>query len=370
MRISIAAFCAVGIVAAAAVLAGCSSGGSQSGGPGSSLPASRAFNPAQSAQTSSVGPAIPTLAVKPVTQHPDHRKSWVSPDAGKAHQLLFVTDVSVGDVYMYTFPSLVPMGTVTGLDAPQSECSDAKGNVWVDVTDAHQIIKLSHNGKIRKTLTDPGYPVACDVDPATGDLAVANGLSSSSGPGEVLVYKHARGTPKAYSDPSMDEYYFVGYDRSGNFYADGTDAGGRFVLSECAAGCASNGMSTISISGGTIYVPGFVQWYVLGGYLAVGDQYCLHDGERQSCMYSVSISGSSGTITNTTYLNNSSGTPACDVVQAVIFPNNKITGSDYEYCNRAATSTYVWPFSAGGNPKDSYANPDYMLPEGVAISTK
>ena len=68
------------------------------------------------------------------------------------------------------------MGTVTGLDAPQSECSDAKGNVWVDVTDAHQIIKLSHNGTIRKTLTDPGYPVACDVDPATGDLAVANGL--------------------------------------------------------------------------------------------------------------------------------------------------------------------------------------------------
>jgi hypothetical protein len=57
-------------------------------------------------------------------------------------------------------------------------------------------------------------------------------------------------------------------------------------------------------------------------------------------------------------------------VQAVIFPNNKITGSDYEYCNRAATTTYVWPFSVGGNPKDSYANPDYMLPEGVAISTK
>ena len=47
---------------------------------------------------------------------------------------------------------------MTGLDAPQSECSDAKGNVWVDVTDAHQIIKLSHNGKIRKTLTDPRIP--------------------------------------------------------------------------------------------------------------------------------------------------------------------------------------------------------------------
>ena len=94
MRISIAAFCAVGIVAAAAVLAGCSSGGSQSGGPGSSLPASVAFNPNQLAQTSSVGPAIPTLAVKPVTQHPDHRKSWVSLDAGKAHQLLFVTDAT------------------------------------------------------------------------------------------------------------------------------------------------------------------------------------------------------------------------------------------------------------------------------------
>ena len=370
MRISISASCTAGIVAAAAILAGCSSGGSPSAGLGSPVPASVAFNPNQLAQTSSVGPAIPTLAVKPVAQRPDHRNSWVSPDAGKAHQLLFVTDADVGDVYIYKFPSLKPEGTRTGFNDPLGMCSDAKGDVWLANALGYQMIELSHSGKRLNTLTDTtGYPVACAVDLRTGNLAVVN-VGLSSGPGGILVYADAKGTPMAYTDPSMPRPYFVAYDRSGNFYVDGDDVSGNFILAECAVGCASNGMSTISISGGTIYAPGFVQWYVPGGYLAVGDQYCLHDGERQSCMYSVSISGSSGTITNTTYLNNSSGTPACDVVQAVIFPNNKITGSDYEYCNRAATTTYVWPFSVGGNPKDSYANPDYMLPEGVAISTK
>jgi hypothetical protein len=368
MRISCSAPYAISGCAAIAVLAACGGGGSQSSALGPSLPASAALAPTQSGPDILSRYSIPTLAVKPVTQHPDHRKSWVSPDIGKARQLLFVADAGVGDVYVYTYPSLKLKGTLTGFNEPQGECSDAKGNVWLTVTNAYQIIKLSRSGKILKTLTDTtGYPVACAVDLKTGNLAVVN-VGLSSAPGDILVYKDAKGSPKTYTDPSMPRPYFVAYDSSGNFYVDGLDASKKFILAECAVGCSSNGMSTISISGGTIYFPGFVQWYSPGNYLAVGDQSCH---QITSCVYWVSISGSSGTITGTTNLKNSAGGPVCDVVQAVIFPNSKITGSDIETCGRKyATATYVWPFSAGGSPKDSYANPDYMSPEGVAISNK
>ncbi len=366
MRISISAFCTVGIAAAAAAFAGCGGSGSQSAGLGPSLPGSTAFDLSQSGPNIVGRSSIPTLAVRPVTQHSDHRKSWVSPDIEKAGPLLFVTDPGVGDVYIYTFPRLKTMGTVTGFNGPQSECSDAKGHIWVDVAAAQQIVKLSRNGTILHILNDKtGYPVACAVDFKTGNLAVVS-AGLSSGPGDILVYRDAKGTPKAYTDPSMPFPYFDAYDDSGNFYVDGQDSTGKFVLAECAVGCSSNGMSTIGISGGTIYFPGFVQWYAPDGYLAVGDQECSH--LEESCVYSVSISGSTGTIVGTTNLKNSSGGPVCDVVQAVIFPSNKITGTDYEHCKRTATTTYVWPFSAGGNPKDSYANPDYMAPEGAAVS--
>ena len=257
------------------------------------------------------------------------------------------------DVYMYTLPRLKLKGTVTGFDFPQGECNDSAGHVWVvSQGTSPKITKLSHTGKILGTpLADPtGYPAACAIDPTTGNLAVTNIGGFTSTAGDVLIYAGAKGTPTVVSNPSTYSYYYAGYDNSGNLFVDGTTQAGSFVLSECAAGCVGATMTTINISGGTIHFPGFVQWYAPGSYLAVGDQEC--DDILQSCVYAVSISSSSGTITGKTAIKNSEGKPVCDMGQGIINPvgGKNLLGGDYEYYCKGTNAEYNWPFPAGGSP--------------------
>ena len=141
-------------------------------------------------------------------------------------------------------------------------------------------------------------------------------------------------------------------------------------LAELPAGSATT--QTIALSGGTLHYPGMVQWYNAGNYLALGDQEC--NGSTESCVYWVSIAGSSGTITGTTNLNNSLGNPACDLNQGVIAANGKkyLAGPDYGNNCAELSSVYRWAYDAGGNPTNVYSNTTSGLvePLGAAISTK
>lgn len=374
MRISMSAPCAFGALAAAAILAGCNSGALQTAGLGSSLPSATRLDPARSGADILRRFSISPLATEPVTEHPDHSKSWISPDVKKARELLFASDPGTDDVYIYTLPALKLKGTLTGFVYPQGECNDGAGDIWVTTQGSYpEIVKLSHAGKILRTLTDPaGYPVACAVDPTTGNLAVTNIGGFSSTAGDVLIYADAKGTPTVVSNPSTYSYYFAGYDNSGNLFVDGLTKleGGTFVLSECAAGCSGATMTTINISGGTIHWPGFVQWYAPGGYLAVGDQDC--DNILQSCVYAVSISSSSGTITGMTALKNSEGKRVCDMAQGIINPvgGTTLLGGDYEQACKGVNAEYNWPFPAGGSPTHSNDGTQISEPIGAAISIK
>ena len=53
---------------------------------------------------------------------------------------------------------------------------------------------------------------------------------------------------------------------------NGFDTSGNFILSECPAG--SSGCSTVTLSGGTVYYPGMVQWSSVNQSWVVGDQLC------------------------------------------------------------------------------------------------
>jgi hypothetical protein len=310
----------------------------------------------------------------------------------KHRSLLFVSDVGTDDVYMYTLPGLALKGTLTGFNMPEGECSDNDGNVWVtnSAFGTQQIVKISHSGTILNILSDPsGEPVGCAVDPTTGNLAVTN-LADLSGGGELLIYPNASGTPTAYTNPAQFSYYFAGYDSSGNLFEDGfayeegfaaeprSDVNLNylpFILSELPKGSSS--LETISIIGcahdpqcGPVYFPGMVEWYSPGNYLAVGDQLCGYTSS--SCIYWVSISGTSGTITGATTMLGSAGNPICDLGEGVILPQTKdIVGSDIEArCGFTAPTTYRWRFPAGGSPKKYNANPSYNTPVGAAVSTK
>jgi hypothetical protein len=144
----------------------------------------------------------------------------------------------------FELPSLALLGTLTGFNGPQGECSDKLGHVWVTNTYSYQILEFAHDGSLVNTLTDPsGLPVSCAWDKKTGNLAVTNiyDFGGSQPPGEVLVYPGASGTPTAYTDADMYYYYSDGYDSHGNLFIDGT--GGypnySFVFAELSSGNGS-----------------------------------------------------------------------------------------------------------------------------------
>jgi hypothetical protein len=264
-----------------AVLDGCNISGSQSSAFGHAGTSTGSL--AASLLASSDRPSAAAGELAP--PHPDRQKSWISGDVKRAHRLLFVTDSNADDVYIFTMPDLSLKGTVTGFNDPQGDCADAAGNIWVANTEGYEMLKVSRTGKVSEALVDPtGYPIACAIDPTTGNLAVANIFTYSYTAGEILIYKHAAGIPTAYSNPSQAEYFFDGYDRSGNLYTDGLTFNKTFILSELSKGGQS--MRTVNISGGSIYFPGMVQSYSTGR-LAVGDQRC--NNANTSCVYRMSM---------------------------------------------------------------------------------
>ena len=75
--------------------------------------------------------------------------------------------------------------------------------------------------------------------------------------GNVVIFSHARGTPKTYRAPNLFDYAFCGYDDAGNLYVDGTNKSGAFELDERAVG--SEHFGSIALDR-TIRKAGPIQW--------------------------------------------------------------------------------------------------------------
>jgi len=305
-----------------------------------------------------------SLARGPVHVHPDRRKSWFSSElARKASPELFVSDSGTADVYIYKLPKLKLVATITGFSQPQGLCSDAKGNVWIADTNSRTIYELSHHGRLENELTDKtGFPVACAWDPSTGNLAVMNIFGTSSNSGAVLVYPPNSLTPSSYTNADQYYYNFGGYDKSGNLFFDGRDAGGNFMLSELRKGSSS--AQTVQVTRGTIVFPGMVQWDTTKQDLVVGDQSC--GSPYESCLYALKIATNGATITGQTALQNQSGGPVCDLVQGALL-NGAVAGSDFNFCNSTPSITALWPYPGGGAPS-VYTSKNDSVPVGAAIS--
>ncbi|MGA7355125.1 MAG: hypothetical protein WBW76_06825 [Candidatus Cybelea sp.] len=343
---------ALGVMAAVALLAGCGGGGLQSS---SSFVSSSAQSLASVTYTSVRAPKI----------KPDHHKSWVSPDAKRAHRLLFISDDSSQDVYIFTMPAMQLKGTLTGFNGPQGMCSDKQGNIWVVNTGTSQGLKYSRTGHLLGMVTDPsGTPAGCAVDPTNGDLALSE-TRGSSGAGGIEIYHNGSGSPTRYSNPSQYEYFFPTYDTDGNLYVDGfsypTDA---VMISELPSG--KHRMHTINYSGGTIRFPGGVNWDRVKRQLVVNDQEC--NSLYASCVYQLTVSGFSAKIVGSTPLNNFDGT-ACDVDQGTIAPSGKYFAGPCITFAYSVSSVDRWAYPSGGKPSH-YNDSVVVEPIGSAISEK
>ncbi len=363
MRIFSSARYAVSVLAAAAFLAACN-GGSQSQSAGYAPSGTAPMGGAHVLDKHSGFPA--STALKPVgALHPDHHKSWVSPDAKNKPRLLFVSDDDTNDVYIFTMPGMALKGTLTGFSEPQGMCTDGSGNVWITNTETSQVFQYSRTGTSLKSVSTPGYyPVGCAVNKSNGDLAVSNLISTSGYGGNVEVFANGSGTGTPLVNSSQLEYFFPAYDKSGNLYVDGFSTAGSYILSECASG--SNSCSTLSVSGGSISFPGGLNWDRVNNNLIAGDQEC--NGQAASCQYAMTISGSTATITGSTPLNDYSG-GGCDVDQGTLAPMSKyFAGPCISQSSGASSAAARWSYPAGGNPTNYSTAAEY--PIGSAISNK
>lgn len=362
MRISRPAFYALGVTAAAGLLAACSGGGS----PSSALAPATGMNSYSLGHVPALKDHVTLTARISKPLHPNHHKSWVSPDAKNAPRLLFISDDGTNTVDIFKMPSVAPklVGVLTDFSEPQGMCTDASGNIWVTNTGTDQIIQISRTGDTLATLSDPtGFPVGCAVNKKNGDLAVTN-IIDNSGNGEILVYANATGTPAQFTSPDVFEFFFPAYDNAGNLYADGEGSFG-YALTELPAG--STTLQDVAVSGGTLFFPGGINWDTATSSLALGDQEC--NGGAASCVYSATVSGGTATINGVTDLLDSSGGTAFDADQLTIGPGGKFLAGGTISEDSALPAANRWLYPAGGDPTNSNTT-DISEPIGAAISSK
>jgi hypothetical protein len=360
-----------GGLASAVLLAGCSTGGSQSSALGSSALGSAASS---STGLGSHKPSFHSksdlrMTVRPYkTGHRVHRKSWMSPDIAKLPRLLFITDPGAGVADIFTMPGLVLKGQITGLLTPAGACSDRSGNIWITSTLAQTIQQYDRSGVLLNTLFDnEGLPGSCAVDPTTGNLAVVNLDNVGLDAGSVLIYPGATGPPtQELTDPNIELYFFSGYDPSGNLYVNGFAGDGSYVLDVSPAG--SGTLSAVTVSGGTIFFPGMIQWNKAASDLVLGDQLC--NDAPGSCLYSASVSGSTATITSVTNLEDGLGNPIGDLAQGVVGPLARMGAAGGSFNDSGdPSSVNRWHFPAGGAPTN-FVDSGLVDPVGAALSTK
>ena len=212
---------------------------------------------------------------------------------------------------------------------------------WIVAAD-NQIEEFSVPQKPIKMLSDSvGMPSSCAMNTG-GDLAV--GILDGSGSGDVVIYKNARGSGKAYSTPLTEEY-FDGYDNQGNLFADGF-AGSNFGLVELPKGAST--FQTITTSNSPEF-PGSVQWD--GTYLTVFDQLTNE-------FYQYTVSGTTATLKGTVTITGSSDCAQTWMVKGLV------------YCGDAGNNNgSVFKYPAGGSPVASFTG-SFDTPLGVVAAKK
>jgi hypothetical protein len=326
----------LGFCATVVALAGC--GGSSVFGPSGG---------SESTATAGLAPfsASPLGIMPHYAQRPDHRKSWMSPDA-KTNDLLYISSFLNGDVYVYSYPHDTLKGTLTGFSSPAGECIDKSGHVFI--TSASGILEFAHGGTTPiATLKDAGSAQGCSVDPKTGNLAVTNYSTISGSQGNVAIYKNAKGSPTYRTDSKIYHEAFCGYDNAGNLFVDGYDISlGELKLSEIPSGRTFFKKITLNQ---TITGAGGVQWD--GKHLALGN-----NTEGAGTIYQFSISGEKGTKVGSTPLKGSGG-----AIQFWIERANVIVPEPF------TNDVGIWAYPAGGSAKKTITG-SFDEPWGATVS--
>jgi hypothetical protein len=309
MNIPIPTRRALGIVAGAAMVSACSG-----------------------VSSTSLNPPVPQPAVR--------SHSWVLPEAKHAKALVYVTDGSDDDAYILTYPKGKLVGTLTGLNDPNGMCADSKGDVYITENYGQQVLEYAHGGAAPiATLNDPGWqPNGCSVDPSSGDVAVANIVTTYFGEGSLAIYPKGSSSASYYTPPgSWFSVNAVGYDNKGNVMiagSDGFEGGQNFETGELPNG--SSGIENTTLSNESSFGnPGNVQWD--GKYITFADA-------NTGIVYRYTFSGTTGTEVSSTQV---SGCCSGQVWYSTI--NGKVLLE-----GQGSAEAYAYKYPAGGKVTDTF----------------
>lgn len=278
---------ALGVLAAAGILAGCS--GAQSGlGQSGTNPSVGGVNMLQTEAV--VHPqALHQLGLRQATA--------VHPNKKGGGQTAYITGIYTDEIYVFPYTKGKfgsQSGTITsGVSEPQGVCGD-KSDVWVANTGDSNVLEFAAGGTTQiGSLTDSGmYPTDCAIGKG-GDIAVSNIESTSGTEGSVVFYKGGTGSGKSVTCSNLYRYYFDTYDKKGNLWVDGEDSSGAFGFCEIKAGASSGTAITLNTP------PGFP-----GGVQMDGKDVTILDQDASTIDKYV-VSGTSGTEKGTIVLDES-----------------------------------------------------------------
>jgi hypothetical protein len=295
---------------------------------------------------------------RPAAQaQPNGNASWMSAEArSRGRSLLYVSDLNLnsgGGVYVYRYEhgrvgallGVLNLDEPENLRWPQGECTDGY-RIWIARTVSQDIWQYVA-GRARRiaALHDKGErPAGCAYDQRGGNLAVSNISSATAAEGNVVVYEHAAGEPKAYTCSNIYNYWFLTYDNRGNLYVDGESSSGSFGFCELPKG--SDTMMNVSLNQ-PIGEGGTVLWD--GKYVVVGDQLA-------AVLYQFTVAQGEGTEVGMTSL-----TGSADIVDGWI-DRSTFIGPDYD---TGQVELYAYP--AGGSPKQTVTG--LSSPTSVIIAT-
>jgi len=298
------------------------------------------------------GPKLPAAAPAAMPQNrtvAGHGGSWMARDATRLRRLLYVSDLSDNNVYVWSLPEGRLVGTLTGNDGPTGECSDSAGDVFVTDFFIKQIREYRHGAKSPAAiLNDPNYtPLDCAVDPTTGNLAVTN--EGPYGPGNVAIYAHAKGKPAYYTGSNISQYGFDSYDQAGNLYADGSPpSSGNIAFAMLPKG--SGTFESLNLNSTFCCNSPGLQWD--GTHLVVASL-------TTAKLYQFAISGNSGTLVGSTKLAGSSH------VQQFWIQNKQLYAP---VITNSVPMVRFYAYPAGGKPTKTLLG--FLGPYGTTVSLR
>ena len=362
MKISNSAKYAIGVLAAVALLAGCTgNGGSQLTPSGNGMAPSSQKTMGANHKVSASETLITPRNVKPNLSRKVTNEKLMKPNCCALQKTLFVTDAFggssfTGAVYAFDYNTGASLGQVAappeGFLEVQGACADTSGNVYFANTEMSTIDEYNHSGTFVTALSDPGqFPAGCAYDKASGNLAVSNIITVSGGPGSVSIYNGGV-LQNTYTPPNMNKVFFLGYQaKTSTLWLSGLESSSIFEYDSMSP---SGSFTNVGVHGASVGFPGMVQWSAATAWMNVADQ----DTFSAPTIYQVDGSGNvqGSTVTTCTQISD-----FCDPVQMTI----KGPGLVEPDALAVAANRFAYP--AGGGPVMNYPA-SYVEPIGSAVS--